>query len=72
MKEQTTLPMQSAFKKGIPKITKWVYAMVIVIFVIVQSVPFAYFADVISEDTTYNITVFKCVRYNELDIAAAE
>jgi hypothetical protein len=27
---------------------------------------------VISEDTTYNITVFKCVRYNELDIAAAE
>jgi hypothetical protein len=45
------------FKKGIPKITKCVYAMVIVIFVIVQSVPFAYFADVISEDTTYNITV---------------
>jgi hypothetical protein len=42
--------------------------MVIVIFVIVQSVPFAYFADVISENTTYNITVFKCIRYNELDI----
>jgi hypothetical protein len=42
--------------------------MVTVIFVIVQSVPFAYFADVISENTTDNITVFKCIRYNELDI----
>jgi hypothetical protein len=35
---------------------------------VVQSVPLAYFADVISENTTYNITVFKCRRYNELDI----
>ena len=42
--------------------------MVTVVFVIVQSVPFAYFADVISENTTDNITVFKCIRYNELDI----
>jgi TRAP-type C4-dicarboxylate transport system permease small subunit len=56
------------FKTGIPKITKCVYAMVTVVFVIVQSVPFAYFADVISENTTDNITVFKCIRYNELDI----
>ena len=56
------------FKTGIPKITKCVSAMATVVFVIVQSVPFAYFADVISENTTDNITVFKCIRYNELDI----
>ena len=42
--------------------------MATVVFIIVQSVPLAYFADVISENTTYNITVFKCRRYNELDI----
>ena len=56
------------FKTGIPKITKCVYAMATVVFVIVQSAPYAYFADVISENTTDNITVFKCIRYNELDI----
>lgn len=57
------------FKTGIPKITKCVYAMATVVFVLVQSVPFAYFADVISENTIDNITVFKCIRYNEkLDI----
>ena len=56
------------FKTGIPKIAKCVYAMVTVVFVIVQSVPFAYLADVISENTTDNITVFKCISYNELDI----
>jgi len=56
------------FKTGIPKITKCVYAMATVVSVIVQSVPFSYFADVISENTTDNITVFKCIRYNELDI----
>ena len=56
------------FKTGIPKITKCVCAMATVVFVIFQSAPYAYFADVISENTTDNITVFKCIRYNELDI----
>ena len=56
------------FKTGIPKITKCVYAMATVVFIILQSVPFAYFADVITENTTYNITVFKCIRYNEIDM----
>jgi hypothetical protein len=56
------------FKTGIPKITKCVYAMATVVFIIVQSVSFAYFADVITENTTDNITVFKCIRYNEIDV----
>lgn len=42
--------------------------MVTVVFIIVQSVALAYFADVITENTTYNITVFKCIRYNEIDM----
>ena len=42
--------------------------MATVVFIIVQSVSFAYFADVITENTTDNITVFKCIRYNEIDV----